>query len=55
MILFSVMFSMFLFSASSFFVHTLLYTSSLSISPPPSSAVSSSPREGDKSSFIYLF
>lgn len=55
MILFSVMFSMFLFSASSLFVHTLLYMSFLSTCPPLSSSVSSSPREADKSSFIYLF
>ena len=44
MILFSVMFSMFLFSASSLFVHTLLYMSSLSISPPPSLRLCLPPR-----------
>ena len=49
MILFSVMFSMFLFSASSLFVHTFYYICiSFSVSLfLLSSAVSSSPREAD--------
>ena len=72
MILFSVMFSMFLFSASSLF-SLLCFLCSCSVRPLSlstpyyicisfsvslfllPSAVSSSTREADKSSFIYLF
>ena len=55
MILFSVMFSMFLFSASSLFVHTLLYMSSLSISPPPSLRLCLPPRGRKTSQVLFTY
>ena len=55
MILFSVMFSMFLLGASSLFVHTLLYMSSLSISPPPSLRLCLPPRGRRISLALSLF